>query len=184
MKSNFTKEQIEYIKEKYPSEQTWIIADYLNSTVKEVSDYATKVLHLKKNDNYFVVRKESKLNKTQIDYIYENYSSKTNKEIAEFLGVSLKDVKGLAGRKKLKKAYNFKQKYTSDEIEKIKEDYPYYSNETLAKKYNLSIGQISYLANEYDFPNKDPKSKQLNRTCKLTREQKIFIGFHKIIIFS
>ena len=72
---NFNEKEISFIKNNYPTEQTWVIAEKLNSTTKEISDIATKKLGLKKDKDFFVVRKENKLTLEQCQFILDNYSS-------------------------------------------------------------------------------------------------------------
>ena len=67
--SNFTKEQLDYIMNNYPHMQTWEIADKLHSTVKEISDIANKKMHLSKDSDFIVIRKNGKINIQQAQYI-------------------------------------------------------------------------------------------------------------------
>ena len=174
--SNFTKEQLDYIMNNYPHMQTWEIADKLHSTVKEISDIANKKMHISKDSDFIVIRKNGKINIQQAQYICEHYATMHTKDIAKETGLTCDDISNFARRRHLRKDTKvLTNSYSVDFIKKLKEDYPFYSNEELSRKYNIDVNKISYLSIQYHFPNKDKKIKQLNRSCKLTKEQKEYI---------
>ena len=184
MKKKLTKEQEVYIEEHYCSDQTWQIAEILNVTKKQVHTYAER--HgLKKNDDYSVIRQNTKLTVEQREYILKNYSTMLNSEICETLGISKSDLRSFASGNKLKKKNKFYTDLVSKDIFgnvlsqelicKIVDDYPDIRNDELCEKYNITNSQCHSIANYYHlFKSKKAKT-FTKREDGLTIEQKKYI---------
>lgn len=101
-KVKFSEDEIKYIEENYPYEQNYLIAEHLGCSTKKISQYA--YYHkLKKADDFVTVRCDSRFSLEEFDYIIENFSNKTNEEMAEHLGCETKYIAAFARRHNLKK---------------------------------------------------------------------------------
>lgn len=174
---NFNEKEISFIKDNYPTEQTWAIAEKLNSTTKEISDIATKKLGLKKDKDFFVVRKENKLTLVQCQFILDNYSSMKNSEICNQLNLDTHDFKSFVNRRKLKKNEEFKEsiKYSNDIIQYIVKNYPKMQTYDMSKELNLDEKIIQRLAFEHNIKKEKEGKIYSNHKNGLTIEQKRFI---------
>lgn len=173
---NFSNEEqkIEYIVKNYSSAQTKYLCDTTGFSKSKIYYIAGKY-NLKKDKNFIYRRSDNSLTEEQENFIIENYSNMTNKEISEKTNIKISTINSFACRKGLSKEYNYHKKYDDDFIQKLKEEYPFNSNKNLSKKFKIEEAQIQYLANQYNFPQKDKHSMRIYRECGLSPENKLFL---------
>ncbi|KOY84265.1 hypothetical protein AD998_21925, partial [bacterium 336/3] len=95
MKTTWTAEQIEVLKEKYPNTQTRALAAELGHSYHSVKNKALQ-LGIAKAKDYKIERLDSELIEHRKSIIEKLYSSTSNKEIAELLNVKPCVVKNIA----------------------------------------------------------------------------------------
>ena len=174
-KENLTLQQEEYIKRNYHNCQTWKIAEDLNITnLKLIYRFVDKN-KIKKDKDFFVIRKQNSLTLEQCNFILNNYNKMSNKEILNILKISKEQLSGFSERRKLKKDKEYNDKFIYSE--KIKNDliklYPTNSNRKIQNLTGLTKSQILYLANELNLK-KNKDFSDLHKS-KLTYKQKEFI---------
>lgn len=172
---DLTQEQINYIKEHYPKEQTWKIANDLDVPTYVVSKWASHN-NLRKDKDFFIVRQKGKITPHQAEFICNNYSTMKNKDIMKELGISYDELRSFSSRRGLNKEN--KLAYSNCPVTKEQQEYIFknYSNmETRDMVEFLNMKEVD-IARYANF-NGLVKSKDLKKRnkSKLTFEQKRFI---------
>lgn len=172
----FTEEEKDYLMKNYPYKQTWELAEKLNVSVKKINGFA--YYHkLKKASDFHNIRVDGKFDYKQADYILENFSNKTNKEIATYLGCKTSEVAAFARTHNLQKAseiYKGNSKITPKQKQFILDNYENMTNVEISMKLRLPISMIQ----SYAFAHGIRKSVEVVRfqnQGNLTLEQKKFI---------
>lgn len=170
-----TKEQEEYIINNFSSMQTWMIEENIKVNKDTIYNIAEKY-KIKKAKDYKVVRKEGTLTVEQCNFIQNNYSTMSNKEMESKLNITHNQLRSFSSRRgltKKSKEYRDSSHYTKEQVDYIKNNYENKMNRDLIKETGLSDSQILYLANQLGLK----KSENLKKTNNsiLTFEQKKFI---------
>lgn len=172
--SELTNEQKQYIIDNYKNSQTWKISDDLDVNIEVVRDFAEKC-KLKKDKDFIVIRKNSKLTLEQCEFIIKNYNTMTNDEIIDRLKISYKDLRSFSSRRRLIKNKNVNKsiKYTDYQKKIVKENYSFKSNKEISDILGIEEKDVIYLARKMKLL-KD-KDYVVYKDGKLSYEQKIFI---------
>lgn len=173
-----TDEQKEYIIKNYPFMQTRIIAENLGVSKKQVEGYAWSK-GIKKDKNFKVIRIDNSLSFEQIDYIIDNFSLLTNKEIAEKLNITTDKVAGVGRRFGLKKKEKFLKENTDLTVEQRKfilENYATMLTIEISQKIGVSCDRIRAYAYRHGVRrNRDKVPIMIENSDGLTISQKKFI---------
>lgn len=173
-----SKEQKEYIVEHYPFDQTKRIADYLGVSIKQVSGYAWSK-GIKKSKDFVVIRVDNSLTIEQQDFIFENYSIMSNKDISEKLNVPTNLISAFSRQHNLKKENNLLNSNSKVSLEKRKfvlENYETMLTKDIAKITGLEENWIRCYAYLHGIRrDRDAVQAMCENKNGLTNEQKKFI---------
>jgi len=175
---NYTKEQVDYVKEHYHNEQTLKIANDLNLEMEEVS-YIAKNKKLKKDEGFKYARRDSSLTLRQREFILKNYSTMKNSEIIDKIGVTYEQIRQFANNNKLSKESGFREnEHTKKQEQYVIDNYSSKQTFDMVGKFGLTHSSIMSIAHKYGLKkDKDLKIITFNnkKEGSLTFEQKQFI---------
>ena len=142
--TRFTEEQKQFILDNYATMQTWQIAEKLNLPKKKIEGFAY-YHHLKKAENFKVIRIDNRFDFDECDYIIENFHNKTNSQIAAYLGCTTDEVAAFARAHRLKKscvAYMGNGTMSAEQKQFILDNYATMLTSDISKKIGVEPNRI------------------------------------------